>query len=89
MFNREPILWLAAVQAAIALVTSFGLDMTGEQTGAVMAVSAALLGLVARRRVSPVVDPVPAGDDRGTITLQDIVLVLAAVVLVLLIIRWL
>lgn len=59
MFNREPILWLAAVQALIALVTSFGFDMTGEQTGAIMAVSAAVLGLVARRRVSPVV-PVDA-----------------------------
>jgi hypothetical protein len=55
MFNREPILWLAAVQALIAIVTSFGLDLNGQQTGAIMAVTAALLGLVARQRVSPVV----------------------------------
>ena len=53
MFNREPVLWLAAVQAFIALVTSFGLDLSGEQTGAIMAVSAGLLGLIARQRVSP------------------------------------
>lgn len=58
MFNREPILWLAFVQAVIAFVVSFGLDLSGEQTGSIMAVTAALLGLVARQRVSPVVPDV-------------------------------
>lgn len=55
MFNREPVLWLAAVQAAIGFVTAFGLDLSGDQTAAIMGASAALLGLIARRRVSPIV----------------------------------
>lgn len=52
--SQEPVLFLAVVQAALALVVSFGLALTGEQVGAIMAVSAAILGLIARQRVTPV-----------------------------------
>lgn len=55
MFNREPVLWLAAVQAVTGLLISFGFDLSGEQTAGIMSVTAALLGLIARKRVSPVV----------------------------------
>ena len=40
--DREPALILAAVQAMIAVVVSFGLQMSVEQTGALLAVTAAL-----------------------------------------------
>ena len=58
VFNREPALILAAVQAAIALVVAFGLDLTGEQVAGILAVSAAVLGLVVRSKVTPVAPPV-------------------------------
>ena len=54
MFNREPAVILALVQAGIALVVSFGLDLSIEQTGAIMAFTAGVLGFVTRSRVTPV-----------------------------------
>lgn len=54
MFGREPVLVLAVVQAALALVIAFGLDLTGEQVAGIVAVSAAVLGFVARQKVTPV-----------------------------------
>ena len=54
MIDREPVMLLAAVQAIIALVVAFGLELTPEQVGAVTAVAAAVLGVVARSQVSPV-----------------------------------
>lgn len=53
LWNREPALILAAVQAAVALAVSFGLHLTAEQVGAVTALAAALLGVATRSRVSP------------------------------------
>lgn len=53
IFNREPVAILAVVQTLLALLVSFGLDWTGEQVGAVTAVSAAVLGLIARQKVTP------------------------------------
>ena len=51
--DREPALILAAVQSFIALVVAFGLDLSIEQTGALLAVTAAVLGVVTRSKVSP------------------------------------
>jgi hypothetical protein len=52
--NREPVIILAAVQSIIALVISFGAELSSEQVGAITAVAAAVLGLIARQHVSPV-----------------------------------
>jgi hypothetical protein len=52
-WNREPAMFMATIQAAIALGISFGLDLTGDQVGAIMAFSAAVLGLVTRSQVFP------------------------------------
>lgn len=52
LWGREPVLILGVVQAALALAVSFGLELSGEQTGAVMAFSAAVLSLIARRTVT-------------------------------------
>lgn len=54
MFGREPVMAMALVQAAIALGTSFGLQLTGEQVGALTAFSAALLSFIVRSKVTPV-----------------------------------
>lgn len=51
--DREPALILAAVQSVLALVVAFGLDLTVEQTGALLAVTAAVLGVVTRSKVTP------------------------------------
>lgn len=53
ILGREPILILAAVQATIALVAAFGLQLSAEQIAALVAFSAAVLGVIARQRVTP------------------------------------
>lgn len=44
---------VAFVQAVIVLAITFGLALTEEQTGAILAVVALFLGLVTRSQVSP------------------------------------
>lgn len=52
LWNREPALVLGAVQALVALAVAFGLHLTSEQVGAVMAAAAAVVALVTRRTVT-------------------------------------
>lgn len=52
-FKREPVAHLAIVQAVVALVVSFGLDLSTEQVGTITALAAVLLGVTARQRVQP------------------------------------
>lgn len=54
--RREPVLVTALVQAVLGLLLAFGLDMTNEQVGSIMALTAALLAFVARRRVTPITE---------------------------------
>ena len=49
----EPTMILAVVQSIIALVISFGVGLTTEQVGAIMAASSAIIGLITRSRVVP------------------------------------
>jgi hypothetical protein len=44
---------LALVQAVIALVVAFGLNLAHDQIGAILAVTAVVLGLITRSQVSP------------------------------------
>ena len=53
MLQSEPVLTLAVVQAGIAMLVGFGLDWTAEQVALTVAFSAALLGWLARREVTP------------------------------------
>ncbi len=53
LLGREPVMWLALVQTALALIISFGLGLTVEQVGTIMAFSAAILGFLARSQVTP------------------------------------
>ena len=59
IFDREPVMFLAVVQSAIALVAAFGLELTGEQVGGIVTFFAAVLGLVARQQVTPNEQPAP------------------------------
>jgi hypothetical protein len=52
--RNEPVLVTALVQAVLALIVSFGLDLSAEQIGSILAVSAGLLAFVARSKVTPV-----------------------------------
>ena len=56
--RREPALVAGLVGAVIALGVSFGLELSGEQTGAIMALVSAILAVVTRQQVTPVVDVV-------------------------------
>ena len=49
----EPVAILAVIQMGVALGVSFGLHLTTDQVGAITAFSAALLGLIARQKVTP------------------------------------
>lgn len=53
LWGREPAMVLALVQAVIALVVAFGLSLAPNQIGAILAVTAVILGLITRSRVSP------------------------------------
>ena len=54
IWGREPVMYMAVLQAAIALAVGFGLDWSGDQVALVTAFAAAMLGFVARSRVTPV-----------------------------------
>ena len=54
VFGREPILWLGALQAIIALAVGFGLNLDGQQVALIMAAAAAILALIGRGQVTPV-----------------------------------
>lgn len=53
-FYDEPALTLAAFQATIALAVGFGMPVTSEQIGLLVACTAALLGWITRSNVTPV-----------------------------------
>lgn len=57
LWGREPALVIGAVQAVLALVVAFGLKLSVEQTGAILAATAAVLAVVTRSQVTPVADP--------------------------------
>ena len=59
IWGREPAMVLALVQAVIALVVAFGLQLAPDQIGAILAVTAVVLGLITRSQVSPAPDPTP------------------------------
>ncbi len=52
-WDTEPALIIGFVQSAIVLVVSFGVDLTGGQTAAILAITASLLSILTRSRVSP------------------------------------
>jgi hypothetical protein len=65
--NREPLLTVAGITsvvgAVIALLAAFGLDLSSAQqvaiVGVVAVVAPVVVAVIARRKVTPVVDPPP------------------------------
>lgn len=58
IFGREPVLWLALVAGLVQLLSSFWLDLSGEQQGVLNALAVAVIGAVtafavAREKVAP------------------------------------
>ena len=53
--RNEPAVVAGFVQAVLGLLLAFGVDLTQEQVGAILAVTAALLAFVVRSRVAPLV----------------------------------
>lgn len=53
ILRAEPVLVLALVQATLGMAVGFGLGWTGEQVALVTAFAAAVLGVIARQRVTP------------------------------------
>jgi hypothetical protein len=54
MFGREPAAILGFISAGIALAVGFGLEVTDEQVGLIMAFVGAAIGLITRTQVVPV-----------------------------------
>lgn len=54
LWGREPAIIIGLVQAVIALGAAFGLDLSPEQVGALLAATAAILAVVTRSQVTPV-----------------------------------
>lgn len=53
LWGREPAMVVAFVGAVIALAVSFGLNLTDQQVGAIIALVTIVLGLITRSQVSP------------------------------------
>lgn len=60
ILGREPVLWLALVQALLACGIGFGLSITTEQMALILSATGAILGFVARSSVTPNVKITPA-----------------------------
>lgn len=53
LWGREPAMIVALIQSVLVLAVVFGLKLSSEQTGAILAVAAIVLGLITRSQVSP------------------------------------
>ncbi len=53
LWGREPVLYLTLVEVSLALAVGFGLQLSGHQVTLIVALIAAVLGIVTRQRVTP------------------------------------
>lgn len=53
IIKREPALVAGFLQALLALLLAFGVPLTDVQVGSILALSAAVLAFIVRRRVTP------------------------------------
>ena len=51
--RTEPVLVTGFLQTVLGLLLAFGVNLSPEQTGAVLAVTAAALAFIARKQVTP------------------------------------
>jgi len=59
-WKTEPVLIVAVLQAALALGVAFGLHLTAEQVGGIVALAGAVGALFVRQQVSPASGALPA-----------------------------
>lgn len=52
LIRTEPVMFQAVIQAFLALLLSFGVGLSTEQIGSIMAFTAALLAFVTRKMVT-------------------------------------
>lgn len=55
--TREPALIAGLIQAVLGLLLAFGVDLSQEQVGSILAVTSAALAVVVRSRVTPTGKP--------------------------------
>lgn len=67
LWGREPALILGAVSAALAVAVGFGLPVTPEQVGLIMAAVTALVALAVRTQVTPAAMTVERVTDDGQV----------------------
>lgn len=53
-FKSEPAAWIAVISAVVALGVGFGLPVTEQQVGLIMALVNVVAGLFVRSQVTPV-----------------------------------
>jgi len=54
MIKNEPVLITGLVQAVLGLLLAFGVSLSDEQVGSIMAITAVVLAILARMFVTPV-----------------------------------
>ena len=57
LIRQQHVYCQGVIQAILALAVSFGLHISGEQVGALTAVTAAVLAFVTQTQVTPIVNP--------------------------------
>jgi len=67
LFGREISMWMGLFQAALALAVGFGLNLSPERQGLLMAFSAMLFAFITRQNVTPVAKLEAAGIDPNTL----------------------
>lgn len=70
--RKEPAIVAGVVQAVLGLLLAFGVDLSTEQTGAILAVTAAVLALFVRSQVTPTAGEPDVRNERGAIMLPFI-----------------
>ena len=58
-FSQEPVAWMGAIQAGVALAMGFGLNITSVQQALIQTFVAAVLTVVLRTQVTPVTPAAP------------------------------
>jgi hypothetical protein len=53
VLRNEPVLIQGLVQAILGVILAFGVDLSNEQVGAIMAVTAVILAILVRMFVTP------------------------------------
>jgi hypothetical protein len=53
IYDREPALLYGLVQVVLVLVVTFGLRLPLEQTGVILAVTAVIIAILTRQKVTP------------------------------------